>query len=196
MAFEDNVRTARTINGLDVTDGLNRFAGKENLYDKGLSLMFAKIESGAAKAEELYNAGDFKELGIHAHGLKGSLLNIGAKTLGEMAFGLEKAGKYDDPDYIKQNIGTFLEEFRSFGADLSKIYAPKEEQQTDPLTEVVRKMLAAASSFNYDGIYNGLDELLALKLTDEQTEAAKRIRAFVDDFDIEQAETELKKWIL
>ncbi len=103
---EDNF----VIGDLDISKGLTYCGNKENY----LEILASQRDSGKdilEQIENFYAQEDWKNYTIVVHGIKSSMMSIGAVTLSEMAKGLEFAGKRDDVAYIKEEHNTMTEEF-------------------------------------------------------------------------------------
>jgi signal transduction histidine kinase/CheY-like chemotaxis protein/HPt (histidine-containing phosphotransfer) domain-containing protein len=89
----------RRIEGLDISDALRRFGGKESIYRTilrsfatNMPAMLARLKIGGAE--------DLPDYTINVHGIKGSCRNIGAKELGDEAESLEMAAKAGNLDKV------------------------------------------------------------------------------------------------
>lgn len=98
------------IGDLDVKKGIYYCDGKER-YIKILKIHTKSAKGNRDKIQELFEKEDWKDYTINVHGIKSSMLTIGAVKLSEMAKKLEFAGKEGDITYIKENHAAMIEEF-------------------------------------------------------------------------------------
>jgi len=88
------------IGDLDIEKGLTYCGSKDNYIE----ILSSQRDSGQdilRQIEELFKKEDWKNYIIAVHGIKSSMMSIGAVTLSEMAKGLEFAGKREDIAYVK-----------------------------------------------------------------------------------------------
>lgn len=99
------------IGDLDISKGLTYCGSKENY----LEILASQRDSGKdilEQVENLFAEEDWKNYTIFVHGIKSSMMSIGAVHLSEMAKGLEFAGKRDDTDYILREHAAMIEELK------------------------------------------------------------------------------------
>ena len=99
-----------TIGDLDVEKGLT-YCGSRDNYIEILSSQRDSGDEIMAQVEDLYAKEDWKNYVITVHGIKSSMMSIGAVTLSEKAKGLEFAGKRNDIAYIKAEHANMIKEF-------------------------------------------------------------------------------------
>ena len=98
------------IGDLDIEKGLT-YCGSRDNYIEILSSQRDSGDEIMAQVEDLYAKEDWKNYVITVHGIKSSMMSIGAVTLSEKAKGLEFAGKRDDIAYIKEEHANMIKEF-------------------------------------------------------------------------------------
>ncbi|MBQ2705855.1 MAG: response regulator, partial [Agathobacter sp.] len=97
---KEKTKETFVIGDLDIEKGLTYCGSKDNYIE----ILSSQRDSGQEilmQVEELFAKEDWKNYTIVVHGIKSSMMSIGAVTLSEMAKGLEFAGKRDDIAYIK-----------------------------------------------------------------------------------------------
>ena len=104
VAFWEKIES---IKGLSVSDGLDRFGGERDEYERTLKFAVRDMEKGSS-LRELLSAGDLKSFRITTHGIKGSLLSIGETVLSAKAYELETASGRNDSDFCNANLLRFL----------------------------------------------------------------------------------------
>lgn len=132
------------IGDLDISKGLTYCGNKENY----LEILSSQRDSGLEimeQTENLFAQEDWKNYTIVVHGIKSSMMSIGAVTLSELAKGLEFAGKRDDIEYIKNEHVAMIEEFRRVMHILDECpYLGAKEECTDK----VEKPVISAEEFD------------------------------------------------
>ena len=99
------------IGDLDIEKGLTYCGSKENY----LEILASQRDSGQellSQIENLFATEDWKNYTIAVHGIKSSMMSIGAVTLSELAKALEFAGKRDDIAFIQNEHAAMTVEFK------------------------------------------------------------------------------------
>lgn len=99
-----------TIGDLDIQKGITYCGSRENY----LQILSGQRDGGAKmlqQIQESFDSEDWKNYTIRVHGVKSSMMSIGAVTLSEMAKDLENAGRGSDYDYIRAKHGVMTAEF-------------------------------------------------------------------------------------
>lgn len=127
---------------LDTAAGIENCGGKEE-YLGIIIRFFETLEEKANEIESFYNSGDIKKYTIKVHALKSSARIIGAADLSEKARLLEAAGNENDIEYIKENTGELLKDYRALG----NIYvSDNKDDEKENLPEKAFDMLVDAYS--------------------------------------------------
>jgi signal transduction histidine kinase/CheY-like chemotaxis protein/HPt (histidine-containing phosphotransfer) domain-containing protein/HAMP domain-containing protein len=111
------------IDGLNLSIGLNRVEWQRNVYEKSLKYMMQEIEKNDKNLNTFLAAHDMEQFSIAAHGMKGSLANIGAVRLSARAFALEKAADAKDSSLCAGNLPPFLEELNELYGKLKEAFS-------------------------------------------------------------------------
>lgn len=82
-----------SIPGLDIPSALGRLRGNHKLYGKLLVQMREELPRLHEKISEALSTGNFQDIALHAHTLKGMAGNLGATDLQNAASQLEAAVK-------------------------------------------------------------------------------------------------------
>jgi len=131
------------IGDLDISKGI-MYCGNEDNY---LEILVSQRDSGQEIMEEiqnLYDREDWKNYTIAVHGIKSSMMSIGAVNLSEMAKSLEFAGKAEKYDVIRTEHDGMIKEFCRVMKILEECeyLGPKEVEE-----EVVAKEAIASEVF-------------------------------------------------
>ncbi|MBQ3559617.1 MAG: response regulator [Agathobacter sp.] len=118
------------IGDLDISKGIMYCGNQENY----LEILTSQRDSGKdiiEQAQSLYEKADWKNYVIVVHGIKSSMMSIGAVKLSEMAKALEFAGKGEDYDFIRKEHAAMIKEFERVMKILydCKYLTPAEEKQ-------------------------------------------------------------------
>jgi HPt (histidine-containing phosphotransfer) domain-containing protein len=87
-----------------------------------LKLMIEEIEKSDKNLNEFLSVNDMDNFRIEAHGIKGSLANIGAMDIAEHAYGLEIASKKEDTVFCISNLPILLEELNELKLKLKEAF--------------------------------------------------------------------------
>ncbi|MDR0316099.1 MAG: response regulator [Treponema sp.] len=169
------------IEGLNLSIGLGRVDGKKNVYEKSLKYMIQEIEKNDKNLNAFLAANDMEQFNIAAHGMKGSLANIGAMELSSRALALEKASNTRDVDFCAANLPPFLEELNALCGKLKEAFSVicqrSEPIQIPPeLTCIFERLIKAFGEFNLLRIEKEVAALDALHLSGALKEEVERIK--------------------
>lgn len=110
---ESKVETAENalvIGDLDVSKGM-MYCGNQKNY---IGILKSHRDGGMEninQIQEHFDKEDWKNYTIAVHGIKSSMMSIGAVQLSKMAKALEMAGKGEDFDYIRNSHAAMVEEY-------------------------------------------------------------------------------------
>jgi len=136
----------KTVNGLDIQKGLDRYDGDERIYLKTLrayaSSTASMLESVASFEREKLNT-----YRITVHGIKGASYDINAHEHGKFAEELENAANTEDYDYIEKHNPMFLKSAGEFIQDINGLLAaiaaenpkPKKDKPEESLLHKLRE---------------------------------------------------------
>lgn len=99
------------IGDLDISKGI-MYCGNEDNY---LEILVSQRDSGEDimnEIQSLFEKEDWKNYTIAVHGIKSSMMSIGAVALSEKAKSLEFAGKADEIEFIRKQHGAMMDEFK------------------------------------------------------------------------------------
>jgi CheY-like chemotaxis protein/HPt (histidine-containing phosphotransfer) domain-containing protein len=168
------------INGLDAKTGLDRISGQREIYEKSLKLMINEIDKCEKSLNEFLAADDMKNFSIKAHGMKGSLANIGAMELSSRAYELETASdssrqKQCDKDFCASRLPSFLEDLKRLGSDIQAALEGENKpgvtgesgggpvEVPPALQTVFNKLTAAFEKTDFMAIDEGMQAIKALQ---------------------------------
>ncbi len=98
-----------SIDGINVTEGINRINGNTKVYFKILKDFFVRYRSSRQSIQSLVEEKSYSEIAAIAHTLKGSGGNIGAERLYSTSATLEKAARTESIPDIESALPEFLD---------------------------------------------------------------------------------------
>lgn len=98
------------IGDLDIAKGFT-YCGNQKNYIEILRRHRDGGEENMSQVQELFDKGDWKNYIIVVHGIKSSMMSIGAVCLSEQARALELAGKGGNFDYIRKEHDRMMAEY-------------------------------------------------------------------------------------
>lgn len=184
VIVESKLDEELVIGDLDISKGIMYCGNKENY----LEILTSQRDSGKeiiGQVKQLYEKADWKNYVILVHGIKSSMMSIGAVKLSEMAKGLEFAGKADDIEYIRREHDTMLQEFERVMQMLfacKYLEAPEQENVTVNKPEISEEMFTeklfllenVTYEFDANKVIPVLDELS--KYTYHSKDLAKELK--------------------
>jgi len=140
------------IEELDIEAGLSRADGRKDLYKKTLKLLFQEIVKSSKNLTAFLDANDMHNFCIEAHGIKGSLTNIGALKLSAKALSLESASGKTDTAFCSEKLPVFLLELGALNNKLKEAFSTI-NQNGGPLViekelSIVLKQISSAMEKN------------------------------------------------
>ncbi len=145
--IEDTVKKEEAtlvIGDLDISKGIMYCGNQENY----LEILSTQRDSGKeilAQVQSLYEKEDWKDYVIVVHGIKSSMMSIGAVKLSEMAKALEFAGKGEDFEYIRNEHAAMIKEFERVMQILQEceyLSVPEEEEEEVNKPEITEEEFA------------------------------------------------------
>ena len=153
------------VDGLDFSDGIERFGGNSKLYVRIIKTFVDNIGKHLDVLAKL-SPGELEAYGIEIHGVKGSCYGISANKEGNMAKELEMAAKAGDYDRIAIDNVIFI---RAMNELTKKLHAVLDEiegcgvgvavKKPEPDREVLDSMLQASRDFDLAGMHDALKKL-------------------------------------
>ncbi|MCL2888868.1 MAG: ATP-binding protein [Eggerthellaceae bacterium] len=180
------------IEELSPSIGLSRVGDQLAVYEKTLKLMIKEIEKNSHGLIESLADGDMNAFRIYAHGMKGSLANIGAMELADAAYKLETASDKEDrgfcvfhlPDFLEDLFGLSLklkEAFEAAGLGETSLALPPE------LPRIFEKMMHAFADMDLEKIDRECAKLDGLSFGGSMKEEIELVKDAVMMMDYESA---------
>ncbi len=172
---------------IDTAEGLKNNGGKEN-YRQILKIFIDSADEKISELDRLYDTEDYDGYTIKVHAMKSSARIIGAKANAEKAQLLENAGKSGDTDFIKDNHGAFINEYRA----LKELVMPLFENESIPdkpvaddelVTNVFDSVKEAALQQDCDMLDAIFEELEEYAMPETEAERWEKIQNAYKVFD-------------
>ena len=132
------------IGDLEISKGI-MYCGNQKNYIEILKTHRDSGEENMSACQALFDKEDWKNYTITVHGIKSSMMSIGAVKLSEMAKALEMAGKGEDYTYIRANHEPMMDEYRRIIDILNHsdvLGAPKAAEAVCEKTEIEESVFA------------------------------------------------------
>jgi signal transduction histidine kinase/response regulator of citrate/malate metabolism len=186
------------IEGLNLSLGLNRVEGQRDVYENSLRFMIQEIEKSDKSLNTFLAANDMRRFGITAHGMKGSLANIGAMELASKALTLEKASDKMDSGLCAANLPLFLEELNELCGKLKEAFSVICQDSgtieiPQELLGIFSRLINAFGDFNFLDIEKEAAALDALHLSGAIKKEVEKIKDSVMMMDYESATETMRR---
>jgi len=188
---------------INVEAAKNFAVDTEDAYFDILEIFYNKLQNQCQTLERYLKNADLPNFAILVHGMKSSLITIGALCLSETALRLETAAKNGDMRFCEDNLSGFLEQLDGSHAQLTEIFNIKYNTATENLPQGDRVYLCenAKTALNAAKAYDGsagleaIEELLKYDYGAETNGLLKNIRAALKCFDFDEAVKLLRKML-
>ncbi|MBR2275463.1 MAG: Hpt domain-containing protein, partial [Lachnospiraceae bacterium] len=164
-------------------------SGSEDAFKTVLKIFYESIPEKTAEIEGYYACGDWENYTIKVHALKSSARLIGALSLADDAQLLEDAGKTVNIDFIRENHGPFMEDYKKFEGILAGIFTEEKSKEDKPLADeyliqdTYEGLQMAAEAMDCDMIDAILSELEPYAFPREDEERLEKIRECAGNYD-------------
>ncbi len=172
----------------------NRVAGDEGMYRETLDIFYNKVPIECKALAEYLDAGDTQNFAILAHGMKSSLLTIGAMGLAEAALELEMAGKAGAKERCAEIVSGFVERISNLRVELSSICGhgdklPKIRLKGDDalLKEKLKAAKECAEAYDGGGGAKAVEAVMAYDYGEASNVRLKGVRVAFKSYDFEEA---------
>jgi len=187
---------------IDFFAGLENIGFDEGMYIQSLRLFRDNIPQIMPLLTDLLEKGNMRDFHTHVHGLKGSLMSIGAAALSEKAEKLEAASSADDISYC-----------RAFLPDLNQSLAHLYEKLCEAVPEGkkaeiktafddagfkagLRRLCSALEAYDYEALIKELRDIQAIACSAEISEGISQVQMLIDGFDYQgAADLIMEKWL-
>jgi len=185
---DTRIEYLRKIPGIDAEAGIKN-SGGEDAYFTMVRIFFDSVDAKSEELSRFYEAGNLEDYTIKVHALKSSARIIGADKIGEMAQGLEDAGKRNDIDYIREHHLLLMDAYLHLKEQLAPLFAKEENTENNPqadaetMRKAYREMKEAAEAMDCDGLEAVFKEMEKYAIPAEEQELWKQLQAASEQFD-------------
>ena len=189
------------ISEINITTGLSRVSGLEDIYRGALGLFHKKLRQDCGAMTEFLENGDQLNFTISVHAMKSTLASIGAMRLSDMARDLEAASRNDDDRFCAEHFPDLKARLLNLYEELSLVF-PEEKaapQRKEPgsapfLREKLDKALAAAAEdFSEEAGAEAINSLLAYDYGEPINTLLKKTGEAFEAFDFDGAAEAVRK---
>jgi len=194
---------------VDKIDFINAEIGKQRALDmevaylEMLELFCDKLPQERETLESYLRENDLPNFAILVHGMKSSLITIGALNLSETALALEKASKGGNRQFCEDTLPQFSESLLELYTQLTEIlnvYGNTQGQNLPTgdrvyLCENAKTALNAALSYDRDAGIEAVEKLLKYDYGAETNRFLKDTRAALKCFSFDEAVKLLRKML-
>ncbi len=191
---EKIIKAIREIEEIDVESALERVGGDNSILESSLKIMTRGLPEVIEKLNKSFYSGDIANFTIEVHGVKGTLLNIGANGLAEIAGELEKRSRAEDLNFCKQNIHLLNDQLLTLHEKLSKIMdnqsdssQPKKKGNTGTLKKQIKKLKQYIDDFKGDEAVKLIESMLIYTYSEDTDLFLQKLMRLIEEFQYEQA---------
>lgn len=184
---------------IDVPLGVSRCGKSTGEYLQVLKITYEYGENRIQQLLEYQKAGNYGDYTIKVHSLKSTALNIGAVAISEMAKQQELAGKEGDYSFIDTHYEELIREYRKMLGDICQVLVenevikspapvqapegkiPAEYLDEEVVHQMLQSILEYLDEFEFNRIFQILEELKKCPLKREDSELFKDIGAAMDE---------------
>lgn len=190
----EEVSWIKDVEDLSVDEGVKNSGGITSFV--GALHMFADtLESSAKVIEDAYNEDDLKLFTVKVHSLKTSARIIGAGKLSKLAEQLEDAGNRGENDFIRENVGKLLKQYRDFKDKLARLNKneqngsdEREEIGEEELKEAYEALREVIPQMDYDSVEMITQQLETYRLPEEDEARIKELKGLLKTFEWDKME--------
>ncbi len=198
---KDTEDTLKSLNGVDMKQGLRSVMGNKTLYHKIIQQFYTEQRSFISRFKEQMKIGGKREIVLLSHTLKGLAGTIGAKELQLKAELLESACMKSQPEQIQFYLEAVTEQLNQVLDSIQLHYPIEEPKKQDSDTKKIDldKLLLLITTLESHLKQNSFGSLkAAIELSNEldntkYQEQMKKLNAKIKIFSFEQSLVELKQ---
>lgn len=153
-----NDRVEDDIKGLDMELGIT-YCGGEESYELILRDYAQKGNKNWENLQKLFDGQQWEEYTIEVHGVKSSLLSIGAREVSEKAKRLEHAGKDKDITYILEHHQELVDAYTVLIETLKAYYHIEESEKNGESASAIAERGQLSEAISQEMLHASLDEM-------------------------------------
>jgi len=194
--FQLTILANKKIEGLDISKGVERFNGNEQIYIEVLKTYAESVESMLDTVENVTeeNLNAYK---IKVHGIKGTSYDVFAEKIAADAKDLENAAKIGDYEFIQSHNEDFVKNTRSVLGNIKEFFSGLELENTKqkkdaPDKNVLSALLDACDKYDMDGADAAMEELEKYQY-ETDNELIELLREYIDMGNFQQIAERLRE---
>ncbi|MCL2183674.1 MAG: ATP-binding protein [Chitinispirillia bacterium] len=164
-AKTETLLAGKEVDGLNITEGLERYGGDADAYIMILRSYAASVRSMLG-AIETVSADKLPDYEVKVHGIKGISREVFAPAVAEAAYGLEKAAAAGDYAYVSERNPEFLETAWKLVKDVEALLEATISASTEtkpkkdkPDEAALAKLCAACKVYDMDAMDEAMAEI-------------------------------------
>ena len=187
----------RQIPGINMAAALEKYGGDTDIYHSILRAYCNDITEYETSLQKMFEARDMKNFTIAVHAIKGASRGVGADSLGELAFSLEKHGKNGDWASIESEYPLFANALHDMVAAVQAYVAAvlPDAQPADEKTSLdgfsaddIQALKSACSDMDYTAAEEILNRMDACSYPPADAEKLKTMLKYCADFEYDLLE--------
>ncbi|MCR5746879.1 MAG: response regulator [Lachnospiraceae bacterium] len=187
QALPEDMLWIKDIEGIAVDDGIKN-AGGASSYIFSLKLFYDTLDENASVIENAYNENDIKLYTVKVHALKSSARIIGATELSKLSEKLEDAGNRKDMDFIRDNTGKLLSDYRGYKEKLARVKETADDDSRemipeDELKDAYATLKEVIPQMDYDSVEMILERLNEYRLPEKDGKMAEKLSIMLKKLD-------------
>ncbi len=191
----DGVSLPENIAGINISAGLIQVGGNKRLYLRLLKRLYARLDDGVINLEKSLETGNWDEIRIYAHSMKGIAGTIGSERLFEAARRIESADSFN-----RQKRSNVINNFRDEIVSLKKSLEQHPDIVNQDIAETVSKAVSGDGSleeiiieihsyFHDDQpkVTETLEKLISKVDSKKSLEYISGMRKYIENYDFDDA---------
>ncbi len=185
--LSEDLKWINEVEGLVVEDGIKSSGGIAT-YEGSIRNFYETIDHNSKIISDAYEQDDIRLYTVKVHALKTSARIVGANSLSLLAEKLEEAGKNNDLEFIKENTGKLLRDYRAFKEKLADLKKKDEDLSKEMIPDDVLKdayeaLKEVIPQMDYDSVEMIIEQVKEYKLPDDDMIRFSELERYLKLFD-------------
>jgi len=184
------------VTGLDVQKGISML-GSGKVYKQFMEDYYHDIDKKTEDIMNYYESMNYTDYTIAVHALKSASRQLGAEEIGNLAEQLEKAGKENNIEFIKQNTERLIHDYMLLKERLRPMFLhlEKEEQgEGNNLAACLDELEEALNTFDTLAIDDAFEHLSNVTMNSAGMQFMECIQKAYEDYDFDTCLEIIKEW--
>lgn len=187
-------KVAEEIKEINIEEALKRVDNKSDILESSLKIITRKLPEIVDKMNNSLFGGDIKNFTIEVHGVKGSLMNVGANDIAKLAEELETRSRDQDVDFCRQNLPELSTQLLTLCEKLSKIInsldnnsTPKKQGDAKALRKQIKEVEKCINDFKIDEATVLLAKMMSCTYGEKTDSFLQKLSRLTEEFEYEKA---------